>query len=79
TGFVEVPITFKDRKIKLKLVLNIDIPSRNQLARIGANKVKMEILVVAEGPYSYSYSIVFVTDDVTAIYQSPYTQFILPK
>ncbi|BDR26951.1 ribonuclease [Pseudomonas phage 9Ps-7B] len=79
TGFVEVPITFKDRKIKLKLVLNIDIPSRNQLARIGANKVKMEILVVAEGPYSYSYSIVFVTDDGSAIYQSPYTQFILPK
>ncbi|MFO5795567.1 hypothetical protein, partial [Klebsiella pneumoniae] len=27
TGFVEVPITFKDRKIKLKLVLNIDIPT----------------------------------------------------
>ncbi|MFO5520856.1 hypothetical protein ACLBP3_30040, partial [Klebsiella pneumoniae] len=58
---------------------NIDITSRNQLARIGANKVKMEILVVAEGPYSYSYSIVFVTDDGSAIYQSPYTQFILPK
>lgn len=79
TSAIEVPIKFKGKSVKLKLVLTIDIPSRNQLARIGAEEVKMDVLIVPTGPMAYSYSTVFVTEQGAAIYQSPYTQFILPK
>lgn len=79
TESIEATVDFKGRKVKIKMVLNIDIPSRNQLARIGAGPAKVELLVIAMGPLAYSYAAVFTTEDGSAIYQSPYAQFILPK
>jgi ribonuclease HI len=79
TQAVEATVKFRERDVKIKLVLNIDIPSRNQLNRIGAGYSKVALLITAVGPMAYSYATAFVTDDGSAIYQSPYTQFILPK
>lgn len=76
---IEIPIEYKSKKVSIKPVLGIDIPTRNQLNRISCEGIKVEILIVAVGPLAYSYSTVFSTDDGSAIYQSPYTQFILTK
>ncbi|BEG72426.1 ribonuclease H [Pseudomonas phage PA1C] len=79
TPYLDIPIDYKGQKVSLRLALTIDIPSRNQLARISCEGVKVEVLIVATGPLAYSYSTVFVTDDGSAIYEAPYTQFILKK
>lgn len=79
TEIVEIPIDYKDEKIKIRLILNLDIPSRNQLNRIQSDSVKVELLVVAIGPFAYSYSTVFKTTEGAAIFSTPYTQFILSK
>jgi ribonuclease HI len=79
TAAIEIPVVHKGHDLKLRLVLSIDIPTRNQLARIGTAGNKVTLLVTATGPIAYSYSIVFTSDDGSAIYASPYTQFILPK
>lgn len=79
TQAVEIPFEYKGHKIKAKLVLGIDIPGRNQLNRIGQDPASVHLLVTCQGPNAYSFSTVFKTEDGTAIYASPYTQFILPK
>ncbi|AEH03601.1 ribonuclease [Pseudomonas phage PhiPA3] len=79
TSHLDIPIDYKGRKVKIKLVLAQDIPSRNQLNRVSCDGVKVELLIVANGPLAYSYSTVFVAEGGAAIYCSPYTQFILPK
>lgn len=79
TESVNPKITFCDQEVELKLCLGLDIPTRNQLNRIGAGYTKAEVLVIAVGPRAYTYATVFQTDEGSAIYQSPYTQFILPK
>lgn len=79
TDAVRPKINFRDQEVELKICLGLDIPSRNQLNRIGAGYTKVEVLVIAVGPRAYTYATVFMTDEGSAIYQSPYTQFILPK
>ncbi|MBW6072745.1 hypothetical protein KZ856_37870, partial [Pseudomonas aeruginosa] len=61
TPYLDIPIDYKGQKVSLRLALTIDIPSRNQLARISCEGVKVEVLIVATGPLAYSYSTVFVT------------------
>lgn len=77
TGHIDVNMKFKGKDVKLKLCLALDILSRNQLNRCACDDIKMEILVTSLGPMSYAYSTVIVTEDGSAIYSSPYTQFIL--
>uniref|UniRef100_A0AB39CDA9 ribonuclease H n=1 Tax=Pseudomonas phage RVTF4 TaxID=3236931 RepID=A0AB39CDA9_9VIRU len=79
TESVNPKIKFRGQEIELRLCLGLDIPTRNQLNRIGAGYTKAEVLVIAVGPMAYTYATVFMTDEGSAIYQSPYTQFILPK
>lgn len=79
TPHVDIPITYKGRKINIKLCLAIDIPSRNQLNRIACDKVKVELLVSPLGPCAYSYSTVFVAEDGAAIFSAPYAQFLFKK
>lgn len=79
TESINPKIKFKDQEVELKICLGLDIPTRNQLNRIGAGYTKVEVLVIAVGPRAYTYATVFQTDEGSAIYQSPYTQFILPK
>lgn len=79
TPLIEVEAVVKGVKAKLKLVLGIDIPQRNQLAKIAELEPTVTALVVADGPVSYSFSTVFTSTDGAAIYQSPYTQFVLAK
>lgn len=79
TPSIDVPLEYKGHKIKVKLVIGIDIPSRNQLARIGAGVATVTVLISASGPNAYTFSTVFNTEDGSAIFASPYTQFILQK
>jgi ribonuclease HI len=79
TESINPKIKFREQDVELKLCLGLDIPTRNQLNRIGAGFTKVEVLVIAVGPRAYTYATVFMTDEGSAIYQSPYTQFILPK
>ncbi|MNV78760.1 hypothetical protein D3C71_1722720 [compost metagenome] len=79
TESINPKIKFRGQDVELKLCLGLDIPTRNQLNRIGAGYTKVEVLVIAVGPRAYTYATVFMTDEGSAIYQSPYTQFILPK
>lgn len=79
TPSIDITLDYKGHKIKVKLVVGIDIPARNQLARIGAGEAKVSVLISASGPNAYTFSTVFNTDDGDAIFASPYTQFILQK
>lgn len=76
---MDVPVKYKGRQINIKLVLGIDIPSRNQLNRITCEGVKVELLISPLGPCAYSYSTVFVTQDGSAIFGAPYAQFLFKK
>lgn len=76
---IEFPITIHGTEVKLKLVLGLDIPNRNQLAKIATLNPSVVLLVVADGPFAYSFSTVFTTAEGSAIYQAPYTQFVLPQ
>lgn len=76
---MDVPVKYKGRQINIKLVLGIDIPSRNQLNRITCEGVKVELLISPLGPCAYSYSTVFVTEDGSAIFSAPYAQFLFKK
>lgn len=77
TQAVEYQTEIKGVKTVLKLVTGLDIPNRNALAKIAALDPKVTVLVVANGPMSYSFSTVFETDDGAAIYESPDMQFVL--
>lgn len=79
TPTLDVPTTFKGHDVTLKLVLGVDLPQRNPLARLASTDTKVEVLVMADGPLCYSFATVFSTSEGHAIYQSPYTQFVLPK
>lgn len=79
TSHLDIPIKYKGQKVNIKLCLAIDIPSRNQLARIACTGVKVELMVIPLGPCAYSYLTVFTAEDGHAIFGSPYAQFLLKK
>jgi ribonuclease HI len=79
TTHVDVPVTYKGKKINIRLCLAIDIPGRNQLNRIACEGVKIELLISPLGPCAYSYSTVFVADDGASIFSAPYAQFLFKK
>lgn len=79
TPTIEVPVVINGVNVTLKVVLGLDIPQRNQLAKLADFEPKVTVLVVADGPVSYSFSAVFETNNGSAIYSSPYTKFVLPK
>jgi ribonuclease HI len=76
--YIEIPVEVKGQTITVRLVLGVDIPMRNPLAKIAELNPKVHVLVVATGPAAYSFAVVFETEGGNAIYQSPYTQFVLP-
>lgn len=79
TPHMDIPLKYKGRQINIKLVLGIDIPSRNQLNRITCDGVKVVLLISPLGPCAYSYSTVFVTESGSAIFSAPYSQFLFKK
>lgn len=79
TPSIEIPAVVSGVEIKLKLVLGLDIPVRNTLARIAESEPKVSVLVVASGPLCYSFTTILDTSDGVLIYTCPYTQFILKK
>lgn len=79
TQLIEIPAVLSGVEIKLKLVLGLDIPVRNTLARIAESEPKVSVLVVAIGPLCYSFTTVVDTSDGVLIFNCPYTQFILKK
>lgn len=79
TPFLSFKTQFKGNDVVIKLVLGIDIPVRNTLAKFADDKTRVTLLIVANGPLSYSFATVFQTDYGDAIYQSPYSQFVIPK
>lgn len=76
---LDVPVEVNGHPVTLKLLLGVDIPQRNTLAKLADHNPKVTVLVVANGPAAYSFATVFETGVGNAIYQSPYTQFVLPK
>lgn len=78
TQYLEVPVNFRGQAISLRLVPGIDIPQRNPLAKIADLDPKVTLLVIADGPAAYSFAVVFETSLGSAIFQSPYTRFVLP-
>lgn len=77
TKFIEVEIEIKKKKQRLKVIPSIDIPTRNQLNKIAKILEKVVLIVSMTGPESFNYSIIFQTNEGTAIYSSPYVQLIL--
>jgi len=77
TQAIEVKAIVRETPVDLKLVVGIDLPSRNALAKLAMQDPKVTLLIVADGPVSYSFSTVFETTEGSAIYQAPYTQFVL--
>lgn len=73
----DVEFELKGVKQKIKLALGLDIPTRNQLNKIGNVVEKVELLVSMTGPESFSYSTIFKTTEGSAIYSSPYVQLIM--
>lgn len=67
-----------DIGLKIKLILGVDIPPRNPLAKLAGYNPKVYLLIVPVGPQAFSFSTVFTTDIGCSIYSSPYTQFITP-
>ena len=76
---MDVPAEFKGSNVVIRLVLGVDLPARNMLAKLADEQTRVTLLVMAIGPLSYSYAVVFQTIYGDAIYQSPYSQFIIPK
>lgn len=76
TKYIDLNPVIAGHKTLVRLVLTIDLPSRNQLNRISPNLEKLDLLISMTGPSSYTYSVVFKTKDGSAIYTSPYTQLI---
>lgn len=79
TPYLSFPCTISGKEISLRVVLGLDIPVRNSLAKLAEHKPKVSILVVANGPLSYSFNTILDTEIGQQIYSCPYTQFVLPK
>lgn len=79
TPSLDVKATVAGVETKLRVVLGLDIPVRNTLARLAEFEPKVTVLVVADGPMCYSFSTVIETTNGSAIYQCPFTQFVLKK
>lgn len=79
TSVIEVPVTHKDHDVTIRLVVNVDIPGRNALAKLATVNPKVDLVITADGPYCYSFGVIVKTDVGTALYRSPYTQFVIPK
>lgn len=76
---LDVPVTYDGHDLTLRLVLGVDIPQRNALARLADPATRVVVLIVAEGPHSYTFSTLFDTPHGHALYASPYTRFVIPK
>lgn len=76
TKYIDLKTDIAKVSTLVRLVLTTDIPSRNQLNKLGDTVSKVSLLVSMIGPHSYTYSVVFSTTDGSAIYSSPYTQLI---
>lgn len=79
TPYLTFPCVISGRTVSLRVVLGLDIPVRNSLAKLAEHKPKVSILVVANGPLSYSFNTILDTELGQQIYSCPYTQFVLPK
>lgn len=79
TRTVDVTLDLDGSPYKLGLVLGVDIPMRNPLAKIADLEPQVVLLVFRDGPEVFSYATVFKTSEGNVMYRSPYTQFIVPK
>lgn len=79
TPFLTFPCVVGGKEVTLRVVLGLDIPVRNSLAKLAERQPKVSILVSSIGPFSYSFNTVLDTSIGTQIYSCPYTQFVLPK
>lgn len=73
---LDIKVEIKGEKHLIKLIPSIDLPTRNKLSRIGPILEKAEMLVTLTSPKAFSYTTVFKTLDGSAIYSSPYVQFL---
>lgn len=74
--YIDVDVMFAERKFKLRLCLGIDLPGRNQLAKMGTGDFKMELILTPVGPVAFEYCVVVSNEEGSAIYQAPYIKHI---
>lgn len=79
TPYLNFTCVISGVEVSLRVVLGLDIPVRNSLARLAEHKPKVSILVTHNGPLSYSFNTILDTAIGQQIYSCPYTQFVLPK
>lgn len=73
---LDINVIFAERKFKLRLCLGIDLPTRNQLAKIATGDLRMELILVPVGPVAFEYCTVISNSEGSGIYQSPYIKHI---
>jgi ribonuclease HI len=69
----------KGKARQLPALLGVDLPERNTLARLADHKPKVTLFLIAGGPFSYSFGFIIETEVGDILYQSPYTNFLIPK
>ena len=74
-GNIEINLT-TPIKAKLKLIIGIDIPSRNVFNKLAGDDLKVDLLLWVEGG-RYYYEVVITMDGAKAIYASPQLTYIL--
>lgn len=77
TKHLDFNFELKGTQRYIKIIPSIDIPVRNQLNKIAKIIKCVKLLVNMNGPNTYSYSVIFETEEGSAIYSSPYVQQII--
>lgn len=79
TTAMELPVELPNQeRLTLRMILGIDLPSRNALAKVADPQTRITVLLFKESEQAVSFATIIETASQRAIYQSPYTQFILP-
>lgn len=60
-------------------LLGIDVPDRNTLNRLVPHDPKVTMFMVASGPEAYQFGFFIDTEVGSIAFQSPYTNFLIPK
>ena len=79
TTHLDVIVPFKGQDVKLRVLLGVDLPDRNALSRLADVETKVWVYVTPTGPMAYTFNTIVRSHIGWAIFDSPYTQFMLKK
>lgn len=73
---IDVMVPYADTELKVRLILGMDIPTRNALSGSAGESTRLHLLVYIEGG-RYYHETVLETEDAITIFHSPQTQYVL--